>query len=385
MRNEDIFVSHSFIRRYDTRMKALKRIVGIILFIGMLSSFPVNTEANEVGFSVEPILPKNQIDRNKGYFHLLLDQGEKQTLEIKVKNFTKEPLNLTLWSSNAKTNMNGIVDYSNRVEPDDPSLLYPLTKSIKAPNKIEMKPESEEILKVEVEMPDVPLDGVMAGGLTIEEAKTGSTEAPTLDTTIKNKFSYVVAMLLQQESVVEVTPEVSLSKVYMSQINTKNAVVGDITNLSSVFLNNVTIKTRIIEEKTQEVVFSSEVESKQIAPNSTMKYPTFLNGKKIKAGSYVYQGELSGVASDDDERLSWALETPFTIEKEEASNLNKTGTDSETEKNERGMTGPWLWLILALNLLFIVGVVSYLVYRRRKKQQKKKKKRKKKKKVNKKA
>lgn len=383
MRNKDIFVSYSFIRRYDTGMKVLKKILGMILFIGIVGCFPVKTNANEVGFSVEPILPKNQIDRNKGYFHLLLDKGQKQTLEIKLKNFTTEPLHLTLWTSNAKTNMNGIVDYSDKVEPDDASLLYPLTKSVKAPNKIEMKPESEEILKVDVEMPNVPLEGIIAGGLTIEETKTGSTEAPTLDTTIKNKFSYVVAMLLQQEEVVQVTPEVSLSKVYLNQINTKNAVVGEVTNLSSVFVNNVTIKTRIIDEKTREVVFDSEVENKQIAPNSTMKYPTFLNGKKIKAGNYVYQGEMSGVASDDDERLSWTLETPFTIQKEEASKLNDTGTDTAIASDSEGPFARWMWLILLFNVLFILGVISYLMYR--KQQSKKKKKRKKKKKHNKKA
>ena len=339
--------------------------------------FSFSVSANEVGFSVEPVLPNNQIDAQSGYFHLLMKQGDSQKLQVKLKNTKDQEVELTSWVASAKTNVNGVVDYSDNKSEVDDSLQHDLSQLVEIEKDIVLPPNSEKIIDVTVRMPKARVEGIIAGGLTFEEKKASETENISSQTGIKNKFSYVIALLIQQEKEITIEPELSVGKVAPTQLNTKSAISAEIRNVSSVFLNNMSIAVKVTDKDSKEVIFEEDKTNLQMAPNTTMSLPLFLNGKKLEPGEYHYEAFISGTnGSDEADTKEWELSSDFSIEKEVAKELNKTDTQQEDDKP----LSWWVWLLIISNILLVVVLITFLVLKNKKsKEAQKKKKRKKKK------
>lgn len=350
-------------------------LLGIIIAASFLG-FSLKVDANEVGFSVEPVFPKNQIDAQSGYFHLLMKQGDSQKIQVKLKNTKDEKVELSAWVSSAKTNVNGVVDYSDNKSEADSSLQHNLSDLVKIEKDIVLPPKSEKTMAIEVKMPDSRIEGMIAGGLTFEEKKAGETQQVSNQTGIKNKFSYVIALLIQQELEILQDPELTIGKVAPTQLNAKSAISAEVRNVSGVFLNEMSIKVKIINKKSKEQVLEQTKEAMQMAPNTTMNFPVFLNGEKLKAGQYSYEANITGKASGEEaEKKEWNLTSDFIIEKDVAKDLNQTDTQLE----EKEPISWWIWLLIALNILVLIGVIVFLIVKKSKKKNKKKKRRKKKK------
>ncbi len=358
-------------------MNFLKRslLIGIVIVASFLG-LSLKVDANEVGFSAEPVLPKNQIDAQSGYFHLLMKQGDSQKIQVKLKNTKDEKVELSAWVSSAKTNVNGVVDYSDNKGEVDSSLQHDLSDLVKIEKDIVLPPKSEKTVDIEVKMPDSRMEGMIAGGLTFEEKKASATQQVSSQTGIKNKFSYVIALLIQQEEEILQDPELAIGKVAPSQLNAKSTISAEFRNVSSVFLNDMSVKVKISDKKSKKQVFEHSKDSMQMAPNTTMDFPVFLNGEKLKAGDYSYEAIITGKGSGEEaEKQEWKLTSDFTIEKDTAQKLNKTDTQLEDDKS----IAWWVWLLIALNILVVLGIILYVVIKNNKKKNKKKKRRKKKK------
>lgn len=60
--------------------------------------------ANQLTFSVTPVLPDNQIDKTDGFFNLKLDQGASEDLMLHYANNTKQPIEVSTSVAPASTN-----------------------------------------------------------------------------------------------------------------------------------------------------------------------------------------------------------------------------------------------------------------------------------------
>lgn len=67
-------------------------------------------------FAVTAVIPENQIDKNQTYFDLKMQPGQKQTIQVQMKNDTNKEVVVESFANTAITNSNGITDYST-VEP----------------------------------------------------------------------------------------------------------------------------------------------------------------------------------------------------------------------------------------------------------------------------
>ncbi|MBO0477547.1 DUF916 and DUF3324 domain-containing protein [Vagococcus sp. DIV0080] len=353
-----------------------KSLLVMAVLIGSLLSSGVTAHGNEVGFSVEPVFPKNQLDQSSGYFHLLMKEGQKQTIQVKLKNTKDTEVELSAWVSSAKTNVNGVVDYSDNKSDADASLQYDLADMVKMEKDIKLPPKSEQTVDIEVAMLEARMEGIVAGGLTFEEKNPGGTKALTSQTGVKNKFSYVVALLVQQDSEILLEPELAIGKVAPTQLNSKSAISAEIRNVAGIFLNDMAISVDIVDKKSEKVAFQMKKENMQMAPNSTMKFPVFLNGEKLKPGDYEYRAHVSGKSSaDDGDMQEWDLTADFTVDNKEAKKLN----DTDTQLPEKQGLSWWIWLLIALNVIVLGGIILFVVKKQKASKKKRKKRRKKKK------
>jgi hypothetical protein len=139
----------------------------------------------------------------------------------------------------------------------------------------------------------------------------------------------------------------------------------------------MSIAIKVTDKDSKEVIFEGDKTNLQMAPNTTMNFPLFLNGKKLEPGEYHYEAFINGTnGSDEADTKEWELSSDFTIEKEVAKELNKTDTQQKDEKT----LSWWVWLLIISNILLVVALITFLVLKNKKsKKAQKKKKRKKKK------
>ncbi len=118
----------------------------------------------EMKFAVTAVIPENQIDKNQSYFDLKMKPGQKQTLQVQMKNDTDKDVIVETYANTAITNSNGIVDYSTKNPKFDSTLKFPFSKIAKVQKETKIPAKSTVTLDVNVEMPNEPFDGVILGG-----------------------------------------------------------------------------------------------------------------------------------------------------------------------------------------------------------------------------
>ena len=89
-------------------MKIYQKVLLFIATIFTLGTVSKEVHANEFNFSVNPVLPENQIGE-RGYFNLQMSPGQSQTLTITLKNTTDKTVVVEEEIASSTTNINGVV------------------------------------------------------------------------------------------------------------------------------------------------------------------------------------------------------------------------------------------------------------------------------------
>lgn len=328
-------------------------------FLVLLFSLLVPTTANasEFNFSVTTIIPDNQIDPKKTYYDLLLEPGQTQTLEMVLRNDTSEEVILNPAVHSATTNVNGVVEYgSNEIEADS-TLSYPIEEWLTIEETIVIPAEGEIILPLDVSMPDKSFDGILAGGITLQEQRDSTTETTDEEDqglSIENEYAYVVGIVLQQ-SEQTLTPELELLNVSPGQLNARNVIQATIQNPVSMYVNQLEINATIKASSTGEVYFETEKDMMQMAPNSQFDFPIPLNGAPLEPGDYTLEMTAKAMGKE------WNWSEPFTVDADEASQLN--ATDVSIPPTD------YTWLYVSIGVALVLASIFLFWWRRYKKQQ----------------
>ncbi|MGM0172037.1 cell surface protein [Enterococcus mundtii] len=351
-----------------------KRFILIVsLIVAMLSMVPVqSTFASEFNFAVTPVIPENQIDKEKTYFDLLMEPDKQQTIEVQLRNDTDNDITIETTINSATTNLNGVVEYGeNKIEPDN-SLVYNLKDYAKAEPEVTLPKHSEVTVPITVTMPAEKFDGVMAGGITFKE-KTDDTQSSSSEDkglAIKNEYSYVVALLIRQ-NMTAIKPDLKATKVEPAQVNARNVINVHLQNPQAVYLNQLNVATTITKKGSAEVLYESQAESMQMAPNSHFAYPISLNGEKLEAGKYTMKMTAYGEKAEDGEykvktsngseetyKYKWEFEKDFEIKGEVARELNEKDVTIEQDNT-------WIYLLFGILLLLIL-LLLFIFWKRKK-------------------
>ncbi|GAF13692.1 cell surface protein precursor [Bacillus sp. JCM 19046] len=337
-------------------MKRLSWALSVLLFSLLVPTSTAN--ASEFNFSVTTVIPDNQTDPSKTYYDLLMEPGQTQTLEMVLRNDTSEDVTLNPAVHSATTNVNGVVEYGlNEIEAD-PTLSYPIDQWLTIEEELIIPAESEIVLPLEVSMPNESFDGILAGGITLQEqleSSTDTTDGEDQGLSIENEYAYVVGIVLQQ-SEQTLTPELELLNVSPGQLNARNVIQATIQNPVSMYVNQLEVKAAIKSSSTGEVFFETEKEMMQMAPNSQFGFPIPLNGAPLEAGEYTLEMTAKAMGAE------WSWSEPFTIDADEAGQLNATDVSIPPTDYT------WLYVSIGIALVF-ASIILFWWRRRQKKQQ----------------
>lgn len=313
-----------------------------ILFISMIQvSF-----ASELNFSVSAVIPDNQIDKNQSYFDLHMKPDQEQTLEVQMRNDTKKDVVIEVNINTAMTNNNGIIDYSQTEFERDPTLEVDLEDLVDYEKEVVVKAESSIVFPIKVNMPAGELPGMLLGGIHFQE-KEDEQKEDNEKAQIENKFAYIIGLKMSMNDI-EIKPNLELNKVQATQINYRNAVIANIQNSEPIIVSPLEIKAEIFKENGDKVLYKSENKDVRMAPNSNFDYAIKLENQEFKAGKYRVEIQAKN------EEHEWEWEEYFTIEREEAKQLNEEAVEIEKDYT--------LWYIIGgvTLLLILLGFVYWL-------------------------
>ncbi|MBG9456987.1 cell wall anchor protein [Lysinibacillus sphaericus] len=333
------------------KKNTLLTIIGLLM-VSLVSLTPF-ASASEFNFGVYTVIPDNQIDKQKSYFNLSMKPNQKQTLTIQLKNNTDEDVVIEPIIHSATTNINGVVEYGPTSAESDSTLPYELGDLIETEKEVTIPAKGSKDLQLHVTMPEEEFDGILAGGITLQEKKVASknTEEPNKGVSIENKYAYVVGITLQ-ETVEVVKQDLQLHDVKAGQVNARNVINATLQNPTATYLNRFEVDAKVMEKGKKEVLYEAKKQDMQMAPNSNFKYPIPLNGEKFKTGTYTLHVKAKS------SKESWEFEKDFTIKAEEVKQFNATDVSIE---------GPnYLAYLVGLLILLVAGLLFYIFYSKKK-------------------
>lgn len=309
-----------------------------------------------LNFYVTPEFPDSQLDGSNSYFDLNLSAGETETLSLKIQNASSEPIQVQLTPHTAYTNVHGVVEYGKDAVTPDLTISYSLDELIESSEAIDLAGNETKTVEIALHMPEESFEGFLAGGLRIAEIKEEEDETDNGEEglAIKNEFAYVVGVVVSN-SRDSVEADLELLDVFADQLNYRNVISATIQNYTPTFVNRLEVEATVHRKGESEVLYESNEEQMQMAPNSHFHFPISLEGDRFRSGEYT----LNLTARSGEEEWTWTRD--FRIEADEARALNREDVTIDSSLN-------W-WMIGTFVLIGLIVVIGLALFYKKKKDQ----------------
>ena len=250
-----------------------KRFLLIFLSLLFVPSLTAQADDGVVPYSVEAVIPENQVDQGVTYFDIEMEQGESQELVVIVYNSSDEAITVEARANTATTNSNGLIIYDAAEETPHESMLHPFNEiaSIEQ-GEVEIGPNSQETVTVTVEAPNEPFDGIILGGLHFIQKEEKSESDASLQ--IENRYAYALAVQIREagnDTVVE--PALEFLSLEPGLINHRTGLQTQFANTSPMLIGDIEFEGTIYAEGSDEPIHTRTVEDFSIAPNSQFNFP----------------------------------------------------------------------------------------------------------------
>ncbi|WP_413538176.1 DUF916 and DUF3324 domain-containing protein [Enterococcus malodoratus] len=271
------------------------------------------------GFTVQAVLPESQINDRISFYHLLVQPGAAQTVEVKIFNSSAEKQTYKVEVIRAATNKNGLITYDERDKPADKSMKLPITDIAKPKNKeVSVEAYSEGKAEIDITAPAEPFSGITLGGIRISLKDEKEDEADQ-GMSVKNTYGYAIGMILTEDANTPIygETELKLSSLKPEVDYGSKVLEALIQNPHPEAMENLEAEGKITKKGNDKVIAKHAVKPVKIAPNSIFPFQIDWGMQEVAAGDYTFTGKIKG------ETKSWDFKEDFTITREMAKKMNK--------------------------------------------------------------
>ncbi|MGX7151273.1 DUF916 and DUF3324 domain-containing protein [Enterococcus ureasiticus] len=350
----------------------MKQKITTILLLGIsfllfqpIISFSEETATKSInGFSYEVLFPENQKNEKAGYYDLLVQPGDKQTVQMKLVNTSNQPMKIDITVSSAKTNGNGVVTFGPSELKTDASLKQDLSKLMTGPKDVLLEPKSNQIIDFAIEVPSEGFEGYVAGGIQLKPVLKED-ESSKKEKVIMNKFAFVIGVLLSESETIAIKPELKLNDVSLKLKDAEYTLFMNMSNTKSVFAEELTATVQIRKKGETKTILEMEKKNVRMAPNSMMELPVFLEDQKVTAGEYTADVKVTSKTGQ-----SWKWARNFSFSKIEAEQISK-----QLSLESSAVTHNYWWILYVILLFLAVSGFSMFYLKKKNKLTKKRSKR----------
>ncbi|MGL6197562.1 MAG: DUF916 and DUF3324 domain-containing protein [Lachnospiraceae bacterium] len=330
-------------------MKMIRFIFYVMIFMGMCLCSPMSVlaeESPELQFSVNAVIPDNQVDQDNTYFDLRMEPSQKQTIEVEIWNLTDHELEVETRIHSAATNDNGVIEYGgNDIKPDD-TLPCQMEEVVTCERLVKIPANETAVLELTIHMPEEKYNGILAGGITFQLPEAEEIEAEKQESSLsfRNIYSYVIGIVLR-EGEKEDKPELQLNELIYSETGDSSVVSANIQNIVSEYVNELAVEARITRKNTKGTLYQEAKEDMRMAPNSNFNFTIDLEGNKLHEGEFTLYMTARSAENE------WHWEKDFTVEAERIY--------SDEIRGNKEKTG-YLWVLAVIPVIFLVtGIIVY--------------------------
>lgn len=291
------------------------------------------------------------MDPEKTFFDLRVQPGQEQDLQVRLKNYSKQKMTLTIAVNTAYTNNNGLIEYDRT----DPELNVDLSYSIHELAKVQepevtLNPNETKLVTIHLTIPEQPFEGLLLGGIYVRPKIDQASEKETKGK-VKNIQSMVKGIRLSEKDD-PMQPDLQMVKAYASQIGYRNVFLATIQNPKPVILTEVNIQASVYKkDDLKKAILTNQSKGFKIAPNSKMEYGVFLNTQLFEAGDYVMKMHV------ESKEGKWEFSQPLVVTVAEAQQLNEVLNAARIKK----MPG-WIKWIIGLSISVLLLSLSLIVF-----------------------
>ncbi|MGX6970507.1 DUF916 and DUF3324 domain-containing protein [Vagococcus bubulae] len=336
-------------KRWIRQLIVLTGILALGVQIGLLKVHAADNNQSQIGFTVEPVIPDNQIDKDATYFHLAVEPDKEQEISVKVKSLIKDPVTVDLGVTNAVTSTSGVIDYGQEKPVLDESLKVPLTTMVSIPKNEEhvtVQNFEEKIVKIKIHPPKEEFSGIKLGALTFMKAEDKNAKKRA---GISNRYGYKIGLILSEDrTTYNEGADLKLKTIKPGLENGMKMINITFQNPEPKILSKLKIEAKMTKKGSKEVLKEQELTDRSLAPNSSYIFGIPWGMESIKPGDYT----MHIIAQSGDRKWKW--DEDFTIEAAEANKVNKKAVNKFT------ITKKMLILIIIVLLLNAILLVLRL-------------------------
>lgn len=324
--------------------------IAVVLFLCTLSIISVSSvDAAEktASYSVLPMFSKHQSEGVDNFFDIKWTPSTKETFSIKITNNTKKEQTYNIEVNKARTNKNGIVDYSDNTT-EKKTVPYPLTKMINLSKEVKVPANSSEHVTGSIDFPKEAFNGILIAGIHVSEKKTEDSQS-----NVSNSVAYNIPFVVRGNKDKRPVPILDLTQVTIAKFSSETySLDALIENKGPNLMKDVKFIAEIKDESGKSML--KEERKLDITPETLFAYPIKLP-TTIKAGKYTL---TLNVKHNDINK--WEFSKGFEINKQDVKKI-KEATPEKTSK--------WMLygirIVVLLLLLIVVLVVTRFVKKTR--------------------
>lgn len=322
-------------------MRILKKLSLVFFLIFSIQS-TVYADEEENGYSVSPLFSEHQSEGVDNFFDIVWTPGVEELFDVRISNNSKHKQIYSIQVNKARTNKNGIVDYSNN-KTEKSAIKYKLTEMIKMPKEVTVEAHSSVTVNGIINFEDKDFNGILMAGIHVSEKReTTKTEA------ISNSVAYNIPFVVRGNRDDRPKPILELKAVNLEKNSSTNYALNvSLDNKKANLMKDVTFVANIKNEQGESII---KQESKlDITPETNFIYPIKLTSN-LKPGNYKLE-----LKATHNNKNKWEFNKSFEISKQEAKAI----------KEEYDYKNDNVWIYIGVGLVFLAAL-SYIIIIRRK-------------------
>lgn len=344
-----------------------RKLMALAACIAVFAAFlPVADARMPQSFMPYAILPENQVDKSVEYFDLRMQPGQRQAIQVGVRNTEQYAIEVNLQVNQATTGRNGqLISYQSGegANGEGAFRLSGIVYLKEATRRIE--PGKSAVFDVELSMPDEAFGGMLLGGIVVSavfprDVLKTLREAETDDFAVYNALEYVIGLkITQSDDVVE--PDFSIAAAFPGAVNYSPNITARIRNEAATTVGQAQIALQVLRDG--EEIYAAEYEEVQFAPQSSGDFIIACEGEPAPAGEYLLRAQLKW------REKTWDLEKSFTIDEAMVEQVRQntilpTVAPGMYKEDVPGLAVPYIWLFALIVLVVGIAAVA-LVFKRK--------------------
>ena len=333
----------------------------LIFVLGILfSGFSLlSAQAGGMNFSVVvDNVPENHTGEGDSYFELLMEPGMEQEASIQVINLSDEEIILIIHVSTATTENSGVINFGPRLDnrPPDENLIFAMEDLIDIESEVVLAPGEVRTVPLTITMPEEEFDGILAGGISVEQYFTEEELAiADINGMTRNFFVSEIVVLLRQ-NLRDVRPELVLNHLYATHVSQRNTVRATLQNTEPAFILDMEVRATVTKAGQAEAMARLDWTGMIMAPNSNFDLNIPMEGQRFEPGEYFVDIVVTSQGG------TWSFVEGFTISPEAAAVLNEGDVMVDLTPSR---FDPLFWVLLGAGVLLVIGVTIFIIIKRR--------------------